>query len=280
MRLSRRQQLMRARSRAKTRSTRSGCAGSSAARPSLTRSGLRDASGCRGRRCRSTSQRHCRARRRSSTSSRSWLPRRSAPPLVTSHLRPMIEAALGELEQAGATEKPTVAVADAQYWNEQHMYDVTAEHGIQVLIPPDSGKRKGERPGWTGGRYSFMRRVLATDLGKQLYRKRQQSIEPVDGHTKHNRGFDRFQLSRKAGGPCRVAINHDEPQPHQAPPAPDRPPRGLKRPPPGSHRPIRQAHHQRRTHQRPPQARLHDFAQQPPRNPSQSKALATGLSAR
>jgi transposase len=109
-----------------------------------------------------------------------------------SHLRPLIEAALGELEQAGETETPTVAVADAQYWNEQHMDDVTAEHGIQVLIPPDSGKRKGERPGWTGGRYSFMRRVLATDLGKQTYRKRQQSIEPVYGHTKHNRRFDRF----------------------------------------------------------------------------------------
>ena len=72
------------------------------------------------------------------------------------------------------------------------MDDVTAEHGIRVLIPPDSGKRKGERPGWTGGRYSFMRRVLATDLGKELYRKRQQSIEPVYGHTKRNRRFDRF----------------------------------------------------------------------------------------
>ena len=109
-----------------------------------------------------------------------------------SHLRPMIETALGELEQAGEADKPTVALADAQYWNEQHMDDVTAEHGIQVLIPPDSGKRKGERPGWTGGRYSFMRRVLATDVGKQLYRKRQQSIEPVYGHTKRNRRFDRF----------------------------------------------------------------------------------------
>ena len=109
-----------------------------------------------------------------------------------SHLRPMIETALGELEQAGETDKPTVAVADGQYWNEQHMDDVTAQHGIRVLIPPDSGKRKGERPGWTGGRYSFMRRVLATDLGKQLYRKRQPSIEPVYGHTKHNRRFHRF----------------------------------------------------------------------------------------
>jgi transposase len=109
-----------------------------------------------------------------------------------SHLRSMIEAALAELEQAEAADKPTVAVADAQYWNEQHMDHVTAQHGIQVLIPPDSGKRKGERPGWTGGRFSFMRRVLASDLGKELYRKRQQSIEPVYGHTKHNRKIYRF----------------------------------------------------------------------------------------
>jgi len=109
-----------------------------------------------------------------------------------SHLRPMIETALSELEQAGVTDKPTVVVADAQYWNEQHLDDVIAGHGIPVLIPPDSGKREGERPGWTGGRFSFMRRALASDLGKQLYRKRQQSIEPVFGHTKHNRQIYRF----------------------------------------------------------------------------------------
>jgi transposase len=109
-----------------------------------------------------------------------------------SHLRPMLETTLRELDQAGVTEMPTVAVADAQYWNEQHMDHVTAECGIQVLIPPDSGKREGERPGWTGGRYSFMRRVLTTDFGKQLYKKRQQSIEPVYGHTKHNRKIYRF----------------------------------------------------------------------------------------
>lgn len=84
-----------------------------------------------------------------------------------SHLRPMLETALGELEQAGESEKSTVVVADAQYWNEQHTDDVTGEHGIQVLIPPDSGKRTGERPGWTGGCYSFMRRLLATELGRR-----------------------------------------------------------------------------------------------------------------
>jgi transposase len=115
-----------------------------------------------------------------------------------SQLRPMIETALNELRAAGVSEQPTVAVADAQYWNEQHMDHITGEHGIQVLIPPDSGKREGERPGWTGGRYSFMRRVLASDLGRELYRKRQQSIEPVYGHTKHNRKIYRFNYRGRA----------------------------------------------------------------------------------
>jgi transposase len=116
----------------------------------------------------------------------------STNPADFGHLRPMIDTALSKLEHAGVIAKPKVVVADAQYWNEQHMDHVVGEHGIQVLIPPDSGKREGERPGWTGGRFSFMRRVLATDLGRETYRKRQVSIEPVYGHTKHNRKIYRF----------------------------------------------------------------------------------------
>jgi hypothetical protein len=123
----------------------------------------------------------------------------STNPADFSNLRPMIDTALAELEQAGVTDKPEVVVADAGYWNEQHMDHVVGEHGIQVLTPPDSGKRQGERPGWTGGRYSFMRRVLSSDLGRDTYRKRQQSIEPVYGHTKHNRKIYRFNYrGRKA----------------------------------------------------------------------------------
>jgi transposase len=113
-------------------------------------------------------------------------------PTDWSQLRPMLETAMDELRLVGVTDKPEVVVADAQYWNEQHIDHVVAEHGIPVLIPPDGGKRQGERPGWTGGRYSFMRAVLQTELGKQLYRKRQKSIEPVFGHTKHNRKIYRF----------------------------------------------------------------------------------------
>jgi hypothetical protein len=72
------------------------------------------------------------------------------------------------------------------------------DRGIQVLIPPDSSRRKGARPGWDGGLYAFMRRVLQTDHGTELYAKRQQIIEPVFGHTKFNRGMDRFHRRGRA----------------------------------------------------------------------------------
>jgi hypothetical protein len=53
------------------------------------------------------------------------------------------------------------------------------DRSITVLIPPDASKRKGARPGWDGGLYAFMRRVLATERGGALYRQRQPMIEPV-----------------------------------------------------------------------------------------------------
>jgi transposase len=123
----------------------------------------------------------------------------TAEPVDSSQLKPMVDATLRELEQAGVSDKPQAAVADAGYWNEEHMDDVTGVHGIPVLITPDSSKRKGERPGWTGGRFAFMRRVLQSELGGSLYRLRKQTVEPVIGHTKHNRGFNRFhRRGRKA----------------------------------------------------------------------------------
>ena len=83
-------------------------------------------------------------------------------------------------------------LADAGYWHGEQI-DELMGRGIQVLVPPDASKRKGTRPGWNGGRYAFMRRVLQTDTGGDLYRKRQQMIEPVFADTKFNRRIDRFQ---------------------------------------------------------------------------------------
>ena len=113
------------------------------------------------------------------------------------HLEPIVDAAQGELEAAGVTETPKVLLADAGYWHQVQMENIV-NRGIQVLVPPDAGKRKGTRPGWNGGAYAHMRRVLQTDLGRALYRKRQAMIEPVFGHTKFNRRIDRFQRRGRA----------------------------------------------------------------------------------
>ena len=47
------------------------------------------------------------------------------------------------------------------------------DHGIQVLIPPDTSRRRSTRRNRDGGRYHEMRQVLAGDDGSELYRKRQ-----------------------------------------------------------------------------------------------------------
>ena len=62
-----------------------------------------------------------------------------------SQLDPMITATIGELERAGVAGRPETAVADAQYWNEEHMDEVIANKHVQVLIPPDGGASGKQR---------------------------------------------------------------------------------------------------------------------------------------
>jgi hypothetical protein len=116
------------------------------------------------------------------------------------HLEPMVDAAQAELAAAGVTEAPGVVLADAGYWHQAQMENIV-NRGIQVIVPPDAIKRGGARPGWDGGAYAFMRRVLATETGGTLYRKRQATIEPVFAQTKFNRRIDRFQ--RRGRSACR-----------------------------------------------------------------------------
>jgi hypothetical protein len=116
------------------------------------------------------------------------------------HLAPMVDAAQAELARAGVSEAPDVVLADAGYWHQPQMQNIV-NRGIRVLVPPDSSRRKGKRPGWDGGAYAFMRRVLATDAGGALYAKRQSMIEPGFGDTKFNRRLDRFL--RRGRAACR-----------------------------------------------------------------------------
>ncbi len=103
----------------------------------------------------------------------------------------MIRAAGDELRRAGVEQPPDVVLADAGYWHQVQMERLVSD-GLTVLIPPDAKKRAGARPGWDGGLYAFMRRVLETDAGSELYGKRQTMIEPIFADTKFNRRIDRF----------------------------------------------------------------------------------------
>jgi len=117
------------------------------------------------------------------------------------HLEPMLDATRRELHAIGVQETPGVVLADAGYWHQRQMERAITQ-GSQILIPPDTGKRKTPRPGWTGGYYAFMRGVLASERGGELYGRRQPMIEPVFGQTKHNRGMGRFH--RRGRGAVRT----------------------------------------------------------------------------
>jgi Transposase DDE domain/Transposase domain (DUF772) len=106
-------------------------------------------------------------------------------------LAPMVEAACQQLKAAGVDVSPEVVLADSGYWHNEQM-DKLAADGVAVLIPPDSTKRKTSRPGWSGGRYAWMRHLLSTDHGRELYSTRHKVIEPVFGQIKFNRRIDRF----------------------------------------------------------------------------------------
>jgi hypothetical protein len=123
----------------------------------------------------------------------------AAEVMVSSPDFAMFAATRRELQAAGAKEVPEVLLADAGYWHQEQMQRIVAT-GTQVLVPPDSSRRRGKstRPGWDGGLYAFMRRVLSTDRGGELYGKRQPMIEPVFANTKFNRRITRFHRRGRA----------------------------------------------------------------------------------
>jgi hypothetical protein len=63
-----------------------------------------------------------------------------------------------------------------------------------------------------------MRSVLATEHGDAVYRQRKQLIEPIFGHTKHNRRFDRFHRRGRAAAQTEwrlIAATHNLCKLHQ-----------------------------------------------------------------
>jgi len=111
-------------------------------------------------------------------------------------LDPMISAAERELAGAGVGESPGVVLADAGYWSNDHI-DSLRGCGMIPIVAADT-TRSRPRKTRLGGPYDFMRRVIATEAGGELYSKRQCMVEPVFAQIKSNRRIGRFKRRGRA----------------------------------------------------------------------------------
>jgi transposase len=111
-------------------------------------------------------------------------------------LEPIVSATERELSEAGVTGPPEVVLADAGYWSNDHI-DALRERGMIPIVAPDT-TRSRPRKTRLGGPYDFMRRVLATERGEELYSRRLGMVEPVFGQIKGNRRIGRFKRRGRA----------------------------------------------------------------------------------
>jgi len=125
-------------------------------------------------------------------------------------LHPMLEQAESNRQAVEIKEKIVVALADAGYSSEDN-FTKTAAGDIELLVatqkdykqrkalkeqpPPDEPIPEGLSP------TELMERKLLTERGRQLYKLRGQTVEPVFGQIKDVRGFDRFM--RRGFEACR-----------------------------------------------------------------------------
>ena len=111
-------------------------------------------------------------------------------------LDPVVTAAERELQGAGVEQRPEVVLADAGYWSNDHI-DALRARGMIPVVAPDP-TRSRPRKTRLGGPYDFMRRVLATERGDELYSRRLGMVEPVFGQIKANRRIGRLTRRGRA----------------------------------------------------------------------------------
>jgi transposase len=111
-------------------------------------------------------------------------------------LEPIVSATERELGEAGVSERLEVVLADAGYWSNDHI-DSLRERGMIPIVAPDTTRNR-PRKTRLGGPYDFMRRVLATERGEELYSRRLGMVEPVFGQIKSNRRIGRLKRRGRA----------------------------------------------------------------------------------
>jgi hypothetical protein len=116
-----------------------------------------------------------------------------------SQLDPMVTATIAELDRAGIAGRRETALADAQYWNEQHMDEVIANKHMQVPIPPEAALARNEPAGAavaTAGCDSCSpRRSASSCIENACRRSSRCSVTPPTTEVSHD-------FSEEAGPPC------------------------------------------------------------------------------
>lgn len=122
-------------------------------------------------------------------------------------LAPMAEAAIAALGSV-----PENVVADAGYWNYQHLSNLVFAN-TNLLVPPDargagpSSRLRADHP-----LVQSMRAKLQTEVGRRLYRARQGLVEPVLAYIKEQRQFRRFSfrgIAKVKGEWALVCLTHN-----------------------------------------------------------------------
>jgi transposase len=131
-------------------------------------------------------------------------------------LDPIVSATERALSEAGVTERPAVVLADAGYWSNDHIDSLRAR-GMIPIVAPDTTRNR-PRKTRLGGPHDFMRRVLATERGDELYSRRLGMVEPVFGQIKANRRIGTPETKRPRRRPVGMAPDRCHPQPAEAPP--------------------------------------------------------------
>lgn len=113
---------------------------------------------------------------------------------------PHFKSLLQQVEQ-NTGRRPKESSADAGYYSDE-IVDFHKQNGIEAFIPPEKIKHsewrtqkalRGRIPKNATQKY-LMRRKLRTKYGRQRYKLRQTSVEPVFGFIKEGLGFRQFLL--------------------------------------------------------------------------------------
>jgi hypothetical protein len=102
-------------------------------------------------------------------------------------LEPTFEKAKSTIARLEIEDRIELVLADSGYWNTEQIRTIQHD-GVRVLIPPiDRNAKREVHP-----EVQQMRTTLASEEGKQAYRRRAGIVEPVYAQIRHNRGITRI----------------------------------------------------------------------------------------